>query len=303
MNERQFGKSLGSPVVLGCMRMAGMAKEDADKLIGKAMENGICSFDHADIYGGGESEKLFGQVLAERPELREGMFIQSKCGIRQGMYDLSEEYILNAVDGILERLRTDYLDLLILHRPDALMEPEEIAEAFDRLTESGKVRRFGVSNMNAGQIALLQNWIHTDLWVDQMQLSLAHSLLVDEGINVNMADKPGEVHTCGTLDYCRLHRIAVQCCSPLQYGFFEGTFLGSSRYPELNEVLEEIAGRYEVTKGAVAVAWLLRIPGVEQAIVGTTKEERVGELSKAAQIRLTREEWYRLYRSAGNRLP
>ena len=223
MNKGQFGKSLGSPVVLGCMRMAGMAKEDADKLIGKAMENGICSFDHADIYGGGESEKLFGQVLAERPELREGMFIQSKCGIRQGMYDLSEEYILNAVDGILERLRTDYLDLLILHRPDALMEPEEIAEAFERLTESGKVRRFGVSNMNAGQIALLQNWIHTDLLVDQMQLSLAHSLLVDEGINVNMADKPGEVHTGGTLDYCRLHRIAVQCWSPLQYGFFEGT--------------------------------------------------------------------------------
>ena len=241
MNKGQFGKSLGSPVVLGCMRMAGMAKEDADKLIGKAMENGICSFDHADIYGGGESEKLFGQVLAERPELREGMFIQSKCGIRQGMYDLSEEYILNAVDGILERLHTDYLDLLILHRPDALMEPEEIAEAFDRLTESGKVRRFGVSNMNAGQIALLQNWIHTDLWVDQMQLSLAHSLLVDEGINVNMADKPGEVHTGGTLDYCRLHRIAVQCWSPLQYGFFEGTFLESSRYPELNEVLEEIS--------------------------------------------------------------
>ena len=292
-----------SKVVMGCMRIAEMATENLDRLIRTALECGVNTFDHADIYGGGKSEELFGEVLASRPSMREEIVLQSKCGIRQGWYDLSKEHILESVDGILQRLHTDYLDTLVLHSPVAFMEPEEIGEVFDILLSQGKVRHFGVSNMNAMQIAYLQNSLKVKLEVNQLQLSVAHSLIVDEGINVNLACEPGQVHTGSVLDYCRLNGICVQSWSSLQYGFFEGTFLGSDKYPELNRKLEELSEKYHISTGAVAIAWILRIPGVGQSVVGTTKPSRMKELAAAADICMDRKDWYDLYLSAGRKLP
>lgn len=292
-----------SAIVLGCMRIARMGQSELEKLIHCALENGINTFDHADIYGGGKAEKIFGEVLKVSPGLRENLFLQSKCGIREGMYDFSKEHILAAVDGILGRLNTEYLDLLILHRPDILMDTEAVAEAFEALARGGKVKSFGVSNMNSMQIELLQSSVKEKILVNQMQLSLAHTLLLDEGICVNTAGDAGIMRSGSILDYCRLKNIKIQSWSSLQYGVFEGTFLENDKYPELNRTLCEIAEKYGVTPGAIAIAWILRIPGVDQAVVGTTKEKRLKELAAAAQIRLSGEEWYRLYRSAGNNLP
>jgi predicted oxidoreductase len=296
------GKKVSS-IVLGCMRIAQMEHDQLGQLIHRCLETGINAFDHADIYRGGQSEANFGKILEEQPALRNQMFIQSKCGICRGMYDFSKNHILESVDGSLKRLHTDYLDLLILHRPDLLMEPEEVAEAFDILKKTGKVRSFGVSNMNMMQIELLQNYINDKLAVNQLQLSLAHTLMLDEGFNVNMPDVPGQMHTGGILDYCRLKGIGIQSWSPLQYGFIEGTFLGSEKYPELNARLDALAEKYNATSGAIAIAWILRIPGVVQAVIGTTKPDRITELSKAMNIKLTKKEWYELYLSAGNRIP
>lgn len=292
-----------SSIVLGCMRIAQMGYDQAEQLINTCIDMGINTFDHADIYGGGQCETVFGEILKQQPSLRSRMFIQSKCGIRKGMYDFSKEHILESTEGILKRLQTDYLDLLILHRPDLLMEPEEVAKAFDILKRTGKVRFFGVSNMNMMQIELLQKYIIDKLTVNQLQLSLAHTLILDEGVNVNMPDAPGQMHAGSILDYCRLKGIRIQSWSPLQHGFFEGTFLGSEKYPELNAKLDALAEKYDATAGAIAIAWILRIPGVAQAVVGTTKPDRIAELSKAMEITLTRKEWYELYLSAGNRLP
>lgn len=296
-------KRKASSIVLGCMRIAGMETGALDQMIHTAIEENVRVIDHADIYGGGNSEKLFGTVLKVQPSLREELFIQSKCAIRPGVYDFSKDYILESVDGILDRLNTEYLDRLVLHRPDVLMEPEEVAEAFDILKANGKVRGFGVSNMNSMQIELLQRSLNQKIEVNQFQLSLAHTLIIDEGLNFNMPDTLGQMHTGSVLEYCRLNKIDIQTWSSLQYGFFEGTFLGSDKYPELNKKLDELAEKYGVTNGAIAIAWLLRIPGVNQAVVGTTKSSRIREMAKADQVAMTRKEWYELYLSVGNRLP
>ena len=290
----------GSPLVLGCMRISGMEKKALEELIMTALDNGVTTFDHADIYGGGRSEELFGEIISEHPALREKMVLQSKCGIRTGYYDFSKEHIMTSVENILTRLHTDYLDTLILHRPDILMEPEEVAEAFTLLKQQGKVKYFGVSNMNAMQIELLQRYVKDKLIVNQLQLSPAHALIIDEGIHVNM---PG-TDSCGSvLEYCRLNDIGIQSWSSLQYGFFAGSFIGSDLYPELNRKLEEIADKYGITPAAAAIAWILRIPGTMQAVVGTTKPQRLIDLSKAVNVKLERKEWYEIYLSAGHTLP
>ncbi len=288
---------------LGCMRIASMTDAQADTYIRTALDEGLYFFDHADIYGGGQSEIIFGKAL-KRTGRREDVVLQSKCGIRRGMYDLSKEYILSSVDGILERLQVDYLDVLVLHRPDALMEPEEIAEAFDQLKESGKVREFGVSNMNSRQIELLQKYVHQKIITDQMQLSLTNCSMIREGINVNIEiqdqglDRDGNI-----LDYCRLNDITIQTWSPLQYGMFSGTFLNHPDFPELNEELDRQAETYGITKEAAACAWILRHPAKMQVIVGTTNPARMHGFAQAEKVSMTREDWYRLYIAAGNRLP
>ena len=291
-------------VIIGCMRLGEKDQDAMNRFIHTAIEQGAYYFDHADIYAGGKSEEVFGKAWSEDPSLhREDMFLQSKCGIRKGFYDLSKKYILESVDGILKRLRTEYLDLLLLHRPDALVEPEEVAAAFDVLEQSGKVRRFGVSNHKPMQIELLKKYVRQDILVNQLQFSIPVSNLVANGMEVNMetegaADRDGSV-----LDYCRLNDITIQAWSPFQMPAWKGCFLGNDAYGELNRELENLAEQYGVTPTTIAAAWILRHPAKMQLVTGTASESRLGEITAAGEISLSREEWYRLYLAAGHILP
>ena len=288
---------------MGCMRIVELENADAVKSwVDTALEHGINFFDHADIYGKGRCEELFGQVLT--PSLREKIILQSKCSIRPGIaFDFSKEHILNSVDGILKRLNTEYLDILLLHRPDTLMEPEEVADAFRILKENGKVRHFGVSNQTPMQMELLSKYCDEPLLINQLQLSIAHCPMINSGINANMYNDSGINRDGGVLEYCRLKDITIQAWSPFQYGMFEGIFLGNEKFAELNKVIDNFAEKYNVTNSAIAVAWILRHPAGIQTIVGTTNKDRIAQISKASEIRLTREEWYALYMAAGNKLP
>lgn len=288
---------------MGCMRIVELENADAVKSwVDTALEHGINFFDHADIYGKGRCEELFGQVLT--PSLREKIILQSKCSIRPGIaFDFSKEHILNSVDGILKRLNTEYLDILLLHRPDTLMKPEEVADAFRILKENGKVRHFGVSNQTPMQMELLSKYCDEPLLINQLQLSIAHCPMINSGINANMYNDSGINRDGGVLEYCRLKDITIQAWSPFQYGMFEGIFLGNEKFAELNKVIDDLAEKYNVTNSAIAVAWILRHPAGIQTIVGTTNKDRIAQISKASEIRLTREEWYALYMAAGNKLP
>jgi predicted oxidoreductase len=292
-----------SEVSLGCMRISEMAKQDIATLIQTALDAGINFFDHADVYGGGQSEAKFAEALDMTPRVRETMILQSKCGIRKGAFDFSKAHILEAVDGSLKRLRTDYLDVLLLHRPDALVEPEEVAEAFTILEGSGKVKYFGVSNQNPMQIELLTKFVKQKIVFNQLQLSITNTGMIDAGINVNMQIDSSVNRDGSILDYCRLKDITIQPWSPFQYGFFEGIFLDNPKFPELNKKIDEIAAAYGVTNTTITVAWLLRHPAHMQPIIGTTNPGRVKDSAKASDIRLTHDEWYAIYLAAGNKLP
>ncbi|MGC9212951.1 MAG: aldo/keto reductase [Athalassotoga sp.] len=297
------GEIRSSEIALGCMRIADMSVKDVSKLINTALEEGINFFDHADIYGGGKSEELFGTALKEMKGVREKIFIQTKCGIRDGYYDFSRDHILEAVDGSLKRLKTDYIDVLLLHRPDALVEPEEVAEAFSILHASGKIRNFGVSNHNPMQIELLSQYLNQRIIVNQLQFSITNTGMIDAGLNVNMqidksVDRDGSV-----LDYCRLNGITIQAWSPFQYGFFEGVFLDNPKFKTLNDEMDKVAKKYDVPKSAIPIAWILRHPAKIQPIVGTTNPKHLKEICQASNVNLTRKEWYDLYKAAGNKLP
>lgn len=296
--------SLEVPVVaVGCMRINSLEKAEAERFVQTALEEGANFFDHADIYGSGACEEIFADAIHMNAEIREKIILQSKCGIRQGMFDFSKEHILDSVDGILKRLNTDYLDVLLLHRPDTLVEPEEVAEAFDKLESSGKVRHFGVSNQNPMQIQLLKKAVKQPLVANQLQLSITNTTMIQSGINVNMENEAAVNRDGSILEFCRLHDITIQPWSPFQYGFFEGVFLGSDKFPELNQKIDEIAEKYSVSNTTIAIAWLLRHPAHMQPIIGTMNIDRLKDCIKAGDVTLTREEWYAIYRAAGNILP
>ena len=296
--------SLEVPVVaVGCMRINSLEKPAAERFVQTALEEGANFFDHADIYGSGTCEEIFAEAIHMNSSIREKIILQSKCGIRKGMFDFSKEYILESVDGILKRLNTEYLDVLLLHRPDALVEPEEVAEAFDLLETAGKVRHFGVSNQNPMQIQLLKKYVKQPLVANQLQLSITNATMISNGINVNMENDSALNRDGSILDYCRLNDITIQPWSPFQYGFFEGVFLGNEKFPELNQEIDEIAAKYEVSNTTIAIAWLLRHPAHMQPVIGTMNIDRLKDCCKASDIQLTREEWYRIYRAAGNILP
>lgn len=293
-------------VIQGCMRIGQMSVDEVRTLIDKQLELGINFWDHADIYGGGTCEEVFGKALTEMPGMREQLIIQSKCAIRPGeytRYDFSKDYIIQSVEGSLKRLQTDHLDYLLLHRPDLLMDPEEVAEAFDKLQSEGKVLHFGVSNHTPGQIEVLKTCVKQPIEVNQLQFSLAHTLLLDAPAYLNTADSHGINRDAGILDYCRYNDITIQCYSPFQYGVFEGTFLGNPDYAKLNQVLERLATKYDTSTNGIATAWILRHPANMQVVVGTTNIKRAPGIAKGADIILTREEWYELYAAAGNSLP
>lgn len=235
--------------------------------------------------------------------MRENIFIQTKCGIRKGQYDFSYDHIVTSVDGSLKRLGTEYIDVLLLHRPDTLMEPEEVARAFSYLKETGKVRNFGVSNHNPYQIRLLQQALDMPLCVNQLQFSVMHTPMVNSGINVNMYNDAGINRDGSVLDFCRLENITIQPWSPMQYGFFEGCFIDNDKFPELNNVLKKTGNKYGVSKTTIAIAWILRHPAKMQPVTGTTNLIRLADCLKASETQITHEEWYEIYRAAGNKLP
>ena len=304
MKQRTLDKNLTVPAIAaGCMRLAD-AKESPDRVIGTALELGMNFFDHADIYGGGRCEEIFGAYLADHPSLHGEIVLQTKCGIRRGCYDFSKEHIISAAEGSLRRLRTDYVDVLLLHRPDTLMEPEEVAEAFDALEQAGKVRMFGVSNHNPMQIELLKTAVRQEIVADQLQFSIPESGLVTSGLNVNMKNDESVMHDGSALEYLRIKGIMIQTWSPFQGGFFKGPFVGDrEKYPALNEKLDELGAKYSVSPLAVAAAWILRHPAGMQLISGSVSPDRMRQIASGADIDLTREDWYAVYLAAGFRLP
>lgn len=292
-----------SNLILGCMRITELSEKELNQFIHSAIDEGINYFDHADIYGGGECESHFAKSIQMNSSLRERVIIQSKCGIRNGYYDFSKKHILSSVDGSLQRLKTDYLDVLLLHRPDILMDPLEVAEAFEILYDKGKVRYFGVSNFNPMQIELLQNAVPDPLVFNQLQLSIAHTPMIDNGLNVNMMVDQNSNYGESILEYSRLKNITIQAWSPFQKGFFGGPFLGDmDNYKKLNEVINRIAVKYGVTNTAVAIGWITTHPAKMQVVLGTTNTKRLQDACKGSELQLTKSEWYELYQAAGNRL-
>ncbi|ETD96831.1 aldo/keto reductase [Streptococcus mitis 21/39] len=295
-----------SEIVLGMMRIKDKSVKEVEELVETALSVGINAFDLADIYGRGRCEELLGLVLKNRPDLREKMWIQSKCGIRIeefSYFDFSKEYILQSVDGILERLQVDYLDSLLLHRPDALMESDQVAEAFDLLYKQGKVQNFGVSNQNPMMMELLKKDVKQPLAVNQLQLSAAFTPGFESGFHVNMEDSQAAIRDGSIFEYCQLHDVVIQAWSVLQFGYFKGNFVGNEKFQALNQVLDRLAIKYGVTSSTIAISWILRYPAKMQAVVGTTNPKHLREVSQAANFSLTRKEWYEIYLAAGNNLP
>lgn len=293
-----------SRLALGCMRIANKSVDEVEALVLKAVELGINFFDHADIYGAGKSEEIFGQVLKKNPGLRDKMIIQTKCGIVPGkMYDFSKEHIIKSVNESLERLQCGWIDILLLHRPDALCDPCEVAEAFDELYQQGKVKYFGVSNHTPLQIELLNKYLKQPLIINQLQLSIVHSVMIDSGLNMNMKGDYACDRDGGVLDYCRLHDILIQPWSVVQASWEEGSFIDHPKYQKLNDVLEELATHYHVSKNAIAIAWILRHPAKMQPIIGTTSLHHLQQLVEATKVNLSREEWYKLYLASEKPLP
>ncbi len=295
-------------VVLGLMRIQNKTDEEVRTLVSTARDAGITFLDHADIYGTGVHgcERRFAEALKLTPSEREQFVIQSKAGIvKDGPYfDFSYEHIVESVNGSLEALGTDYLDILLLHRPDALVEPEEVARAFDELSAAGKVRAFGVSNHTPYQIELLRRYVTQPIVANQLQLSITHASMIAQGVAANMQGLDQSIERdSGIVDYCRLNDITVQAWSPFQAGFFDGPFLGSDRYPELNAVIDRLAAKYGVPAEAIAVAWITRHPARMQVVLGTTTPERVAAAALGSDLPLTRPEWYELFRAAGYTVP
>ena len=295
-----------SEIVFGMMRIKDKSVKEVEELVETALSVGINAFDLADIYGRGRCEELLGLVLKNRPDLREKMWIQSKCGIRIEeftYFDFSKDYIIKSVDGILQRLKIDHLDSLLLHRPDALMESDQVAEAFDLLYKQGKVRNFGVSNQNPMMMELLKKDVKQPLAVNQLQLSAAFTPGFESGFHVNMEDSQAAMRDGSIFEYCKLHDVVIQAWSVLQFGYFKGNFVGNEKFQALNQVLDRLAIKYGVTSSTIAISWILRYPAKMQAVVGTTNPKHLREVSQAANFSLTRKEWYEIYLAAGNNLP
>lgn len=295
-----------SEIVLGMMRIKDKSVKEVEELVETALSVGINAFDLADIYGRGRCEELLGLVLKNRPDLREKMWIQSKCGIRIEeftYFDFSKDYIIKSVDGILQRLKIDHLDSLLLHRPDALMESDQVAEAFNLLYKQGKVRDFGVSNQNPMMMELLKKDVKQPLAVNQLQLSAAFTPGFESAFHVNMEDSQAAMRDGSIFEYCQLHDVVIQAWSVLQFGYFKGNFVGNEKFQALNQVLDRLAIKYGVTSSTIAISWILRYPAKMQAVVGTTNPKHLREVSRAANFSLTRKEWYEIYLTAGNNLP
>ncbi|QMU95940.1 aldo/keto reductase family oxidoreductase [Microbacterium esteraromaticum] len=309
MKTVPFGTRNAPAVIAGMMRIPDKTDAEVRELYDTARSAGIDFFDHADIYGGAMHvcEDRFASALQLSAAEREEIVLQTKCGIvpSQQMFDFSYEHIMTQVDGSLAALRTDYIDVLLLHRPDALVEPDEVARAFDELEAAGKVRAFGVSNHTPRQIDLLRTAVTQPLVANQLQLSITHSPVIAQGMAMNMAGEEQSVvrDGGGIVEYCRINAITVQAWSPFQAGFFDGVFLGNPKHSELNAVIDRLATKYRVTPTAIATAWITRHPARMQVVLGTTTPQRVIDAAAGADVELTRSEWYELFRTGGHIVP
>lgn len=298
-----------SRTALGVMRIADKTREEAEQLVKTALDAGVNFFDTADVYAGGDSSRRFGQALQDLKVKRSDLILETKFGIVRGpegnitRYDFSKQHLLDALDKELDNLHVDYVDFALLHRPDTLVDLDELAEAFQSLRNSGKVHHFGVSNVNPGQIDMLQSALDEKLEVNQLQFGLGHTAMVQQEFHVNMGDAASVDHDGGLISYSRLHKMTIQAWSPFQYGFFEGVFLGSPKFPELNAKLDELAHAHGVEPSAIAVAWILRHPANMQVLLGSMTPSRLSHMIEGADVELTKQEWYDLYTAAGNDLP
>lgn len=309
MKTVPFGQGTAPAVIAGMMRISDKSDAEIRELYDTARSAGIDFFDHADIYGGAMHvcEERFASALGLSAAERSEITIQTKCGIvpDQQMFDFSYAHIIAQVEASLSALRTDYIDTLLLHRPDALVEPDEVARAFDELHAAGKVRSFGVSNHTPRQIDLLRTAVSQPLIANQLQLSITHPPIIAQGMAANMSGEEQSIvrDGGGIVEYCRIHGITIQAWSPFQSGFFDGVFLGSEKHPELNEVLDRLAAAHGVEPIAIATAWITRHPANMQVVLGTTTPHRVTAAAAGADITLTRAEWYELFRTAGHIVP
>lgn len=304
MEQIKIGGILpASRIAMGCMRLAG-AQHSVDEIMETAVDRGINFFDHANIYGRGECERIFGEYIKEHPSFRDNIILQTKCAIKPHQsYDFGKDYIIKCVDESLQRLCTDHIDVLVLHRPDVLMEPEEVALAFDCLESAGKVAHFGVSNHNPYQIELLKTAVKQPIITNQMQFSVMEAGMVTAGLNVNMKNDESYMHDAGTLEYSRIKNITIQTWSPFQAGRQKKPFIGNPDYPEINAKLEEMAEKYNSTPTGIATAWILRLPCKMQLISGSMNPTRIREICAGAEIKLEHDDWYQIYLAAGYCLP
>jgi predicted oxidoreductase len=309
MKSVPFGSGTAPAVVAGMMRIPDKTDAEVRELYDTARAAGIDFFDHADIYGGAMHvcEDRFASALQLSAAERDEIILQTKCGIvpSEQMFDFSYEHIVTQVEGSLKALRTDHIDVLLLHRPDALVEPEEVARAFDELSAAGKVRAFGVSNHTPRQIDLLRTAVAQPLIANQLQLSITHSPIIAQGVAANMSGEEQSIvrDGGGIVEYCRINDITIQAWSPFQAGFFDGVFLGNPKHPELNAVIDRLAAKYAVEPIAIATAWITRHPAHMQVVLGTTTPQRVADAAAGADVELSRSEWYELFRAAGHIVP
>lgn len=300
------GPQNASQIIMGCMRMPALSVSEAEVMIKTAMECGVNFFDHATCYADGDAEVRFGDAFKQSGIKREDVIIQSKCGLcfDRNEFDWTKENILSSVDDSLRRLKMDYLDVLLLHRPDLIFEPEQVAEAFETLEKSGKVKYFGVSNVPTLQMELLMKYVKQPLVFNQLQFSLDQSQLIDHALYINNMSTDRSIdRDNGTLDFCRLHDITIQAWSPLQHGFFKGCFVDDPNFPELNAALKEVGDKYGVSKTAIAIAWIMRHPAKIQPIAGTMNPAHLRDICDASKVDLTHHEWYQLYLASGKNLP
>lgn len=302
MKTIKLGQLETTQLVYGCMKLGRADEKEALRAVHTAYDCGIRMFDNADIYCAGESERRFGRALQQIGRSR--VAVQSKCGICPGYYDFSRSHLLAAVEGCLRRIGTDYLDVLCLHRPDTLMDGEEVAEVFDTLYQSGRVRAFGVSNFTPLQIEYLKKYTSFPIVADQLQFGPAHTGMVDCGMCANMAVPAACGKDGGVLDYCRLHGIVIQAWGPLRNGGGRpGTFLNDPAYEKGNAVLQQFARENGITPAAAAVAWIERHSANMQVILGSVRAGRICEMAAADGVEMTRAQWYQIYRAFGNLVP
>lgn len=304
-------------IIYGCMGLGGswdrnpLSKEDqekADRIIETALTLGITHFDHADIYTYGKAEQVFGNYLKRNKTLREKLFIQSKTGIilkagplQSSIYNLSRNYVFNQVDVILNRLSTEYLDALLIHRPDPLTSMEELARTIRLLKESGKVKSFGVSNMSVSQIQSLQSSLDFPLFSNQIELSLDHSMLLDLGVWVNREESPIDAGMGDFIAYSAKNNMSIQAYSPLAQGKYGKTEKPSEKDKKAILLIEELSEKYNSSITGILLAWLWKIPANIQPIIGTTNLNRIKESVEATKVDLSREDWYALWIAAKDR--